>query len=132
MGAWGDKPFDNDSALDWLSAAADDVGALERAFETALSASYLDVDDGSPAVAAAAVVAAAFDGNVAELPAPARALAGEVRADAKLRAHAVEALDRVLAPESELASLWGEGGEDSDFRRGIEQLRTRLTRTSTS
>jgi Domain of unknown function (DUF4259) len=127
MGAWSDKPFDNDSALDWLS-AADDVGALESAFETALSASYLDVDDGSSAVAAAAVVAAAFDGNVSELPADARALAGDVKVDAKLRAHAVEALDRVLGPASELASLWGEGGNDSDFRRGIEQLRARLQR----
>jgi len=125
MGAWGEGPFDNDSALDWLSEAADDAEAIEQAFDATLDADYLEVDDGSAAVAAAAVVAAAVDGDVSALPDDARALAGNVVADAKLRARAVEALERVLAPASELSELWDEGG-DGGFRRRIEQLRTRL------
>lgn len=128
MGAWGDGPFENDSALDWLSLAAERPGALDAAFDAALSADYLDVDDGSAAVAASALVAAAFDGDVSDLDDGARAVAGAIVADARLRTRAVEALDRVLAPKSELASLWGEGNGGAGFRHRIEQLRTRLKR----
>ena len=125
MGAWGEGPFENDSALDWLSAAADSGRAIEQAFDATHDADYLDVDDGSAAVAAAAVVAAAVDGDASSLPEKARVLAGNVVADGKLRVRAVKALDRVLAPASELAELWDDG-DDGGFRRHIEQLRARI------
>jgi hypothetical protein len=126
MGAWDDGPFGNDSALDWLAEAADDPGALESAFEATLDADYLEVDEGSAAVAAAAIVAAAFDGDLSGLPRDARAVVSNISMSAELRARAVKALERVLGPESELASLWGEGGGESGFHKHIEQLRTRL------
>ena len=128
MGAWGEGPFENDSAMDWLSAATENPGALPTAFDATREADYLDVDDGSVAVAAAAVVAAAVDGDVSGLPDDARDLAVEITAAALLRARAVEALDRVVAAKSELASLWGEGSGGAGFRHRIEQLRSRLTR----
>ncbi len=131
MGAWGEGPFDNDSALDWLSAATDSGRAIEQAFDATIDTDYLDVDDGSAVVAAAAVIAAAVDGDVSALPKKARVLAGNVVADGKLRVRAVEALDRVLAPASELAELWDEG-DDGGFRRHIEQLRARIGPASPS
>ena len=38
MGAWGDGPFDNDAALDWLPLVVDRPEALETAFDAACSA----------------------------------------------------------------------------------------------
>jgi hypothetical protein len=108
-----------------LPVAAERPGTLDAAFDAASSVD-LDLDEGAAAVAAAAIVAAAFDGEVSDLDDEARALSGAVVADARLRARAVEALDRVLAPKSELASLWGNGG--ARFRHRVEQLRTRLKR----
>ena len=64
MGAWGEKAFQNDSALDWLSSfESDGLPALHDILATVADTpgdDYLDVDDGCPAIAAAEIVAAAL------------------------------------------------------------------------
>jgi len=126
MGAWGSGPFQNDAALDWLARAKLDPQAVELAFERATGPGYLDVDDGASAVAAAAVVAAAVDGDDAGLAESGRAVARELRVDAELRSRAVAALDATLGPSSELRSLWDEGPAGARFRVAIAALRARL------
>jgi hypothetical protein len=130
MGAWGEKAFQNDSALDWL-AELDGVSAL-RAVLSAIAETpedeYIDVDDGASAVAAAEIVAAALGRGRDRVPKQVDAWidanAGALVADDLVTArHAVE---RVLAPNSELRSLWDENGADTPWHADMRVLLTRL------
>jgi hypothetical protein len=128
VGAWGHGIFENDAALDWLG----DVErrgvevAVTSALGLAASASYLEVDEGSAAVAAAALVAAAVDGDRSALPEDARGIGQGWIPDIETRHLALDALSAVLRPSSELASLWGEGGDAADWRASIAALRPRI------
>ncbi len=121
MGAWGDKAFENDSALDWFA-------ELEADEED-----YLDVDEGAAAIAAAEVVAAArgrgrdrvtkpviawLDANAAQL----------VAEDIVLAARAVE---RVVGESSELRDLWEEGDADTPWHADVRTLLDRLGSAAT-
>jgi hypothetical protein len=126
MGAWGHKPFQNDSALDW-AAELEAVGprAVRAALSRCEGKNDLDVDDGSAAVGAAALVAAALDGDVRDLPISVRAAVDSVAATPADAALAARALTRVLSGPSELPALWGAG---SDWHVSTEQLIQRLGR----
>lgn len=129
MGAWGEKPFENDSALDWLG-EIDEVEDLRDTLASIADAEdYLDVDDGSAAIAAAEIVAAACDGKVNRLVEDARTWLGrhgKQLADSD-RALAARAIKRVLGSDSELAELWDEHGTDNEWRRDVAGLVARLT-----
>ncbi|WP_394850762.1 DUF4259 domain-containing protein [Pendulispora brunnea] len=130
MGAWGHGPFDNDGALDWVSWAEDDTNAaIDSALEQATGAAYLDVDQGSAAVAAAALIAAARDGDMAGLPEDVAALAQDWQPDDTHAARALAALAAVVGAQSELASLWREGTTAAAWEATIERLRERLLRS---
>ncbi|MEU8923013.1 DUF4259 domain-containing protein [Kitasatospora sp. NPDC048545] len=128
MGTWDIGHFDNDTAADFAG-ALDDAESAERKsilrsalLGAARAGEYLDFDEGAESVAAAALVAAQCPGGAAvesaygpgaEIPPPA----------VELRGLAVEALDRVVAEESELAELWDETEEGPAWRRGVRALR---------
>ncbi|HSO30946.1 MAG TPA: DUF4259 domain-containing protein [Labilithrix sp.] len=135
MGAWGEKAFENDSALDWLAdLEAEGVDALRDLLASVADTDdeeYLDVDDGAAAIAAAEIVAAArgrgrdrltkevigwLDDNASDL----------VAEDLVLACRAVE---RVVAGSSELRELWEEGGSDSPWHADVRTLLTRLGST---
>ena len=61
MGAWGHGSFQNDSAMDWLDELpGSDRAMVREALERVVGASgYVEVDDGSAALAAAELIAAA-------------------------------------------------------------------------
>jgi riboflavin biosynthesis pyrimidine reductase len=133
MGAWGTGPFENDDAADWayeLEEAAD-LSPVRQALSATLDTDgYLEVPEGACAVAAAAVVAATFDGDVRGFPEQVVEwivdhpdAAG--REDARL---AVDALERVTSEESELRQLAVEGGGGAAWVRAMETLRVRLVR----
>ncbi|GAA2632133.1 DUF4259 domain-containing protein [Actinomadura fulvescens] len=140
MGAWDVGPFENDSAADFCNelddlSEHDRPAAIREALRFAVQeAGYLDVDDGSAAVAAAAIVAAQSPGGQPigsaygpEQPVPAL--------PHDLRPLAVQALDRVTAENSELAGLWGEGeGEGNEWagkwKEEIRRLREVLAAAS--
>lgn len=136
MGAWGEKAFENDSALDWFNdLQAEGVEALRHLLESVAEtdeADYLDIDDGAASIAAAEIVAAArgrgrdrvtkpviawLDANADEL----------VEEDIVLAAGAVE---RVVTGSSELRELWEEGGADSAWHADVRTLLTRLGSTA--
>ena len=113
MGTWDAGPFDNDSAADFIN-ALDDAPEHERAalIRTALTAAvendtYLDLDEGAPAVAAAALLASRLPGGEKLAPnGHSHSPAAFVPDLADLVPLAISAVDRVLAANSELASLW--------------------------
>ncbi|MFE6054366.1 DUF4259 domain-containing protein [Kitasatospora sp. NPDC056446] len=128
MGTWDIGHFDNDTAADF-GGDLDDTAQGEREallrevlLRAARAGEFLDDSEGAQAVAAAALVAAQCPGGAAVTTAygPKEALPPLA---AELRALAVEALDRVVAEESELAELWDETGEAAAWRQGIRSLR---------
>lgn len=128
MGAWGGLPFENDAALDWLGQLEEGGGAaLREALRTAAACpegDYLDVDDGSAALAAAKVVALAFGKEREHLPDEVTHwLNTEGReitpSDAALAKKAVE---RVLGSQSELSSLWEGHGPESEWHEQTRAL----------
>ncbi|MFC9458436.1 DUF4259 domain-containing protein [Streptomyces sp. NPDC058430] len=89
---------------------------------------YLEAPDAEEAVAAAALTAAQCPGGEPVSPhygpdEPVPSL------PADLSRLTVEALDRLLADESELSELWGEAEDDSRWRDSIRQLRQVLDPT---
>lgn len=132
MGAWGEKAFENDSALDWL--AEFEVDGLTLLRETLSRVAelhgdeYLDVDDGAASVAAAEIVAAALGRQRDRVPATLNgwldAHEGSLVGDDQELAR--RALERVLRAGSELRDLWEEGGTESPWHADVQVLLSRL------
>ncbi|MFB7471648.1 DUF4259 domain-containing protein [Kitasatospora sp. NPDC056184] len=133
MGTWDIGHFDNDTAADF-SGALDDAAPAEReavirrvltdVVGTA-SDDYLDSYEAAKAVAAAALIAAQCPGGepVTTSYGPEQPLP---TFPDDFRPLAAEALDRVLADESELAELWDESEDAAAWRRTVADLRAVL------
>lgn len=133
MGAWGAGTFDNDDAADWadeLLGSADLAPARQALAATTDSDDWLEIPEGARAVAAAAAVAASFDGDMRGLPEEVvewledHAGAGTL-ADARL---AIDALERVASVDSELREVWLEAANGPAWVEEIARLAYRLTR----
>lgn len=137
MGTWGTGPFEDDTALDWVveleGTRTDDVlvDALSAAADVPPD-EYLESTEGVIAMAAAAIVACARDGlETSDLPDEARAYLARRSAppNPRLVRLALAAIDRVMAPESELVALWEEPTDPTDrvaWFHWVETLRARL------
>ncbi len=128
MGTWGTGPFDDDSASDWAweLQEARDWSVVEAALRGAAEVgadSYLEAPDGQIAWAAAAVVAAVDDPSVASLPDDVATWLDRHRdgRPSATRPLALQAVQRVLADNSELVELWQEAGEE-EWRANVEKL----------
>jgi len=128
MGAWGSQAFQNDSAVNWLNQLRTyGIDMLRRTLTNVGLANELhelDVDAGASAVAAAELVAAAFGFERDRVPPQGRAWL-----DANQRAFvasdltlAKRAVQRVLAPNSELSALWHDGGADNPWHADVSAL----------
>jgi hypothetical protein len=134
MGAWGIGTFENDDAADWAYELEDalDLEPVRRALAATVdSDGYLEIPEAACAVAAAAVVASSFDGDLKGLPEEIGEwvdghLDEATRGDGRL---AVDAIDRVMSEESELRNLWAEVPQGPRWAEEIEKLRQRLVRT---
>lgn len=135
MGSWGDGPFQNDAALDWLSEVESrGVEAVREALSRAVrtpDGAYLDADDGASAIAAAELVAASGSHEKDHLPARALGclahVASLVGADDLTLAR--RAVDRVVARNSELASLHG---PESGWHQHVRALQSKLPEGATA
>jgi hypothetical protein len=129
VGAWGAGAFENDDAADWVIEleASDNADVLRRALSLEVGG-YVELPEGAIAVAAAEVVATGLgrpgSGLPSEVIAWTTAHASSIGADE--RQLALDALDRVLAPASEIAELWAEAN-DPEWRDGVLSLRQRLS-----
>ncbi len=127
MAEWGAGPFENDDAADWVYELEESprLSTLQRALDVA-TMRYVEVREGSVAVAAAEVVAATL-GTGRPLPQRAtdwlRDNAPEV-SDQEV-ALAISAVDRVLGDGSELRALWARS-PDAGWEDATRELRHRL------
>lgn len=131
MGTWDIGHFDNDTAADF-SGRLDDALESERETlvrsaltDTIESDEYLDSYEACKALVSAALIAAQLPGGTPittsyapKKPLPVFSL--------ELRPLAVQALDRVVAPESELLELWEETEYGPQWRQGVADLRAVL------
>lgn len=132
MGTWDTGAFGNDTAADFvidLEEAADLPAALAAALDLAGPTTELDADRGSEALVAAAVVAMAKAGEPFDEIDPDGAGAEVVEAlpaheAEKLVGVALNAVDRVATPPSELLDLWAEGAEG--WKSDLEPIRAAL------
>ena len=132
MGSWGHRSFDNDMALDMLADLQDGGPArLREALSTVAETGpdqYLDVDDGNAVVASAEIVAAVLGAGRERLPEEVRRwLAAHPTAFKPTDlALARRALERILAPNSELVGLWDDYGFETEWHAGMRRLMARL------
>jgi len=131
MVVWGEGLFDNDDAAEWVYELeeAPDFGVVHAALTAATEElGYLRGPQGSIAIAAAEMVAAARERPGRALPEPVALwveLNGPEVGDEDV-ALALAAVDRVLGANSELRELWTASGDPS-WLRAVEDLRARLT-----
>ncbi|MFI1338412.1 DUF4259 domain-containing protein [Streptomyces sp. NPDC020845] len=135
MGTWDVGPFDNDEAADFAYTLDETVpdkreelvrATLNRAVQIP---DYLESHQGQEAVGAAALIAAQCPGGeqISTSYGPEEAL--PPFAD-DLQPLAVEALDRVVAEDSELAELWRDAPDGPKWRQSISLLRAILAPNS--
>lgn len=123
MGAWGFQAFENDDALDWLEELEAGGAEVVRQGLDTVADGYIEAPDGSVAVAAAEITAAAQGNPNGDLPENVTvwvtAHGAELTAeDAQL---ALEAVVRVAGEESELAELWDEADEP-EWKESLDNL----------
>ena len=132
MGAWGFKIFENDDAADFVaefenSGAVAVAGTLDVVCN---NPDYIEAPDGSVALAAAAIVAAA-NGKSEFLSAPAETALRTVsnwQALSGLKGKAIQAVEWVSSPNSELMELWAEAApaDAANFKNELNRLRAAL------
>ena len=133
MGAWGSGIFENDTAMDFVGNLADHPktadAVLREALETAAHmGGYLDADEGSEALAAAALVSLAANESPVEPEPPVDEYVRKIGRHVPdgLAPLAIEAIDRVLGDESELQELWAEQDAVDEWRTEPEAVRRHL------
>lgn len=137
MGAWGTGAFDNDDAADFAG-SLNDTAPGERAElirETLDAAadndSYLEIDEASAAIAAAAVVASQLPGGpeVDSAYGPEfLAGGGSIELPDDLAELALRAIARILSDESEWRELWEESESLDEAIGALEPIRAALNR----
>jgi hypothetical protein len=117
MGAWGVHALANDPAQNWADdlVGVSDLGAVQSALDAVLETEYLDADVACEGLAACEVIAR-LKGNFGVQDADTETLDRWVRnhpampSDDLVRA-ALAAIDKILAPRSELLAVWEEERE---------------------
>lgn len=134
MGAWGHLPFDNDTAGDWIVELDDtnDLTLVERALKgvEVVGFEYLEVDAASEALAGCEVLAR-LRGKPGFQNESTETVDAWVKANAQapspeLLKRASKVIDRILGDSSELRELWEEGDLGATWRKGVEDLKSRL------
>lgn len=132
MGAWGTGVFDNDDALDWVSELeTEGLQAAGGAVQTVLEGApnYLEAPECAAALAAAEVIAALRGRPAADLPPEVRTWISR-HSDAAPGEDLTQNARRAVAlvmEGSELAELWAESDEVSQWRAAVADLQARLT-----
>jgi|CXWK01.1.fsa_nt_gi hypothetical protein len=134
MGAWGVDSFGNDDAADWAFGLDEshDLHLVEETLSRATvgSEEYLEAPVASEAVAAAEAVAR-LRGPAGESTGYSDSVdrwvarVGKPPSEAVVRL-AIRALDRIVAPDSELRELWEDSEDFAAWTDAIRELRGRL------
>jgi hypothetical protein len=133
MGTWGPGVFENDETMDFLWEVEEGgVDALRDALDQMIDAAgRAEAWAESTAIAAAAIIAAAYDGRADLLPEEAAALLTDLAPlildDQALRDRARYAVHLVLTGDSELLELWRSSGESDAAIAAIAEVQSRLS-----
>jgi hypothetical protein len=131
MGAWGHQFDENDSALDWFGDfdSAPSWGIVEAALQSAMASAYeyLEVDEGSAALAAAEVVAAGLGKASPRLPDNAMAWVKRNSDGATPLTEIAREAAIAVRDGGELHELWHEGGEPTEWLATVDDLLSRLS-----
>ena len=137
MGAWGIGAFENDDAMDWsldLMDAADPLRAIQSALDLAEEEDYLEAPDACQILAACAVISASKNKEpTSGYPLPdelADWIFERDRDFGALAPVAVKAIQRVLAPDSELNELWEDTGDYDLWKQDVQMPVVSLTAQS--
>ncbi|MTV38396.1 DUF4259 domain-containing protein [Duganella radicis] len=136
MGTWAVDAFGNDYAQDWAEDLHEtgNLDAVEDTLNTVLdSGAELEAPFAAEALVAAEVLARlqgkggarTEDSAAVDEWVDARK-AKPVKPRADLAEKAARAIERVLAPDSELRQLWEDSEHYADWRAAVEDLRSRL------
>ncbi len=131
MGTWSNKPFGNDTALDWL-AGLEDSGQGEQIIVDSLNAvvpvSEIVADIAEEAIVAAAIVAAASVPKVSGIDQDAKAWITKAAfsPNREVKQLALEALVKIVS-DSELKTLWQEGGGLNGWLKEVEKISSKLS-----
>ncbi|TDN39251.1 DUF4259 domain-containing protein [Hymenobacter sp. UV11] len=131
MGTWGNRNFENDSAMDFVADFIDNpsLESLEEPLTTVMSLSeeeeYIEVDEAGAALAAAEIVAAILAKPSVDFPSTLRAAIAPLHSSVSLQKLARKAVKQILK-ESELQELFAESGEPSDWQDVQKDLIERL------
>ena len=134
MGAWGNGPFENDTALDlWVSLRrSGDTTLLSRVLHDALARQddYFDVVDAEAVIAAAELIVAAFGQKGRSVPSDAVAWAMERQRelDVEVLTLARLAVHRVIASAPQLMESWFSRVSAEKWLAMVEDLGGRLER----
>jgi hypothetical protein len=133
MGTWALHSFANDDAGDLIGDLVEgtDLSPVQEAIERVEStAGYLEAPEAQRGIAACEVVALVLGHASAASQSEEELTAWVARVkpsmDAAVVSRAVQLVDRVLAPDSELRELWEESDEFNDWQADIRALRARL------
>lgn len=134
MGAWGVGAFDNDTSCDWLNnlGRVDNLSLITQTIADILESDedYLEADAACEAIAACEVIArlkGQWETRDARRENVDRwVLAHPITVSSDLVQSAIQTLDRILTPPSELLELWQEN-DASEWLASIKNLRERLS-----
>jgi len=133
MGAWAADTFGNDTACDWTYGLekVDDLSLVCQAFEAVLTAGddYCEADIACEGLAACEVIAR-LKGNWGLRNAYSETIdqwieTHKIQPYEGLVQTALEVIDRILAPRSELLQLWEEA-DANEWRTAVDDLRDRV------
>lgn len=133
MGTWALHSFGNDDAGELvgdLVEGTDLVPVLEAIQRVQSTSGYLEAPEAQQGLAACEILALALGHPSAASQAEEELTAWITRVkpsvDAAVVSQAVQVVDRVLAPNSELRQLWEESDEFRDWQADVAALRARL------
>ena len=133
MGAWAEDTFGNDSSCDWIGTFLDDPGlhAVKSAIETVIeNDDYLDSDEACDCLAACEVISR-LQGKWGLRNSYSEELDKWVESNPTvvpddLKTLADSAIERILAPDSELPELWDDGARNDSWHNAVDDLRERI------
>ena len=136
-GSMGPESFDNDTVNDWAYDLEDvaDLSLVSAAISSVLAvgADYVDSDQACEAIGACEVIAR-LKGNFGVRDAYSEKVdewveAHPIAPPEALVQQALQAIDRILSPKSELMELWDEGGVNDEWHAKMADLRARVAGT---
>jgi hypothetical protein len=132
MGTWAIDALGNDDAGDWLGTLYDGDGldVIDETLSAVATLDYVEAPQAAEALAAAEVIAHLQGRPDTTMP-PHEELEGWVKSSKLVPTPALvdkahQAIDRILADQSELLELWQESDEFEAWKASVLNLRSRV------